>query len=72
LFELVEDTDEDHQQNDDIIMSGMLNNLDLGLFSDANVGSDNIDIEAISLMGIGGPPSQSLRNSATSHPRHLG
>lgn len=72
LFELVEDADEDHQQNDDIIMSGMLNNLDLGLFTDAIVGSDNIDIEAISLMGIGGPSSQSLRNSANSQPRQLG
>jgi len=65
LFELEEDADEDHQQSEDI-MSGMLNNLDLGLFSDTNVGSDNVDIEAISLMGIGGPPSQ-LSNSGNLH-----
>ena len=72
LFELVEDADEDHQQSDDIIMSGMLNNLNLGLFTDTNIGSDNVDIEAISLMGIGAPPSQSLRNAANLHPRRFG
>ena len=75
LFELVDDGgDEDPQQSDDI-MSGMLNNLDLGLFSSADVSSDNVDIEAISLMGIGGiggAPTQSLRNPGNPRQGRLG
>jgi ankyrin repeat protein len=62
LFDLVDDGEED-QLNDVDIVSGMLNNLDVGLFQSGNAGSD-IDIEAISLMGIGGPPrSQPPGNS---------
>jgi ankyrin repeat protein len=57
LFDLVDDGDEEQQLTDDI-MSGMLNNLDVGFFQNSNIGADNVDIEAISLMGIGGrPPS---------------
>lgn len=51
LFDLVDNGEED----DVDLVSGMLNNLDVGLFQNNNVGSD-VDIEAISLMGIGGPP----------------
>jgi hypothetical protein len=53
LFDLVDDGDEEQLTDD--IMSGMLNNLDVGFFQSTNVGPDNVDIEAISLMGIGGP-----------------
>lgn len=70
LFDLVDDLEED-QLNDDVdLVSGMLNNLDVGLFQNSNNSSD-VDIEAISLMGIGGPPSESLppRNS---HSRRFG
>jgi ankyrin repeat protein len=70
LFDLVDDGDEEHLNDD--IMSGMLNNLDVGLFQNANIGSDNVDIEAISLMGIGGPPRSSLANSGSAHPGRLG
>jgi ankyrin repeat protein len=56
LFDLVDDV-EDDPLNDVDLVSGMLNNLDVGLFQNGNVAPD-IDIEAISLMGIGGPPSQ--------------
>lgn len=59
LFDLVDDGEDDHSHEVDLV-SGMLNNLDVGLFQNANLGSD-VDIEAISLMGIGGPPSHSAR-----------
>jgi ankyrin repeat protein len=65
LFDLVDDGDED-QLNDDI-MSGMLNNLDVGFFQNSNVGSESVDIEAISLMGIGGPP-RSLGSPGHAYP----
>ena len=71
LFAL-EDDDGDEDQTVDHMMSGMLNNFDVaGLFKNTTVGSDNVDIEAISLMGIGPPmhgsvnvgnPQQSNRN----------
>jgi hypothetical protein len=68
LFDLVDDIEEDNILNDVDIVSGMLTNLDVGLFQGTNVGSD-IDIEAISLMGIGSPSlSRQMppgRNSAT-------
>jgi Ankyrin repeats (3 copies)/Phosphorylated CTD interacting factor 1 WW domain len=68
LFALEDDDGEEDQLGDvDIMMSGMLNNLDVaGLFTDTNVGSENIDIEAISLMGIV-PPNHLLnpRNAST-------
>jgi ankyrin repeat protein len=66
LFALEDDGDEEQLGDVDLLMSGMLNNLDVaGLFKNTTVGSDNIDIEAISLMGIG-PPSHSL------NPRNTG
>ena len=52
LFDLVDDVEEDNSNDVDIV-SGMLNNLDVGLFQ-SNSASSEIDIEAISLMGIGG------------------
>jgi hypothetical protein len=72
LFDLVDDIEEDNILNDVDIVSGMLTNLDVGLFQGTNVGSD-IDIEAISLMGISSPRLLSRqmppgRNSATSRP----
>ena len=52
LFDLVDNADDEHLADD--LVHGMLNNLDVGLFQqDVNVPSDNVDIEAISLMGIG-------------------
>lgn len=67
LFDLVDDVEEDHLNDVDVV-SGMLNNLDVGLFQNSNIASD-VDIEAISLMGIGGPPTSSLppRNSQSGH-----
>ena len=56
LFDLVDNGEED----DVDLVSGMLNNLDVGLLQDTGVGSD-VDIEAISLMGIGGPSSHSFQ-----------
>lgn len=50
LFDLVDDVEEDNSNDVDLV-SGMLNNLDL--FQSSSTGND-IDIEAISLMGIGG------------------
>lgn len=52
LFELIDDG-EDDTANDADVVSGMLNNLN-GLFH--NNLSQDVDIEAISLMGIGGNP----------------
>jgi hypothetical protein len=67
LFDLVDDGDEEQLTDD--IMSGMLNNLDVGLFQNTNVGADSVDIEAISLMGIGGP-SSSLSHTSRNFPGH--
>jgi hypothetical protein len=67
LFDLVDDGDEDQLTDD--IMSGMLNNLDVGFFQNSNVGAESVDIEAISLMGIGGPP-RSLGNPGHAYPGH--
>ena len=67
LFDLVDDGDEEQLTDD--IMSGMLNNLDVGLFQNTNVGADNVDIEAISLMGIGGP-ARSISHPGNSLPGH--
>jgi len=65
LFDLV-DNGEDDQVNDVDLVSGMLNNLGVGLFQNGgNLGSD-VDIEAISLMGIGGPPLPSSRTTSSS------
>lgn len=67
LFDLIDDGEDEHFNDD--IMSGMLNTLDVGLFQNANVGSE-VDIEAISLMGIGGP-ARSLSSPGISHPGRL-
>jgi len=50
LFELVEDGEEENG-NDVDVMSGMLDNLNVSMFQG---NSQDVDIEAISLMGIGG------------------
>ena len=63
LFDLVDDVEEDNSNDVDLV-SGMLNNLDVGLFQSNSANSD-IDIEAISLMGIGG-------NSLSLPPRNSG
>ncbi|KAL7444487.1 hypothetical protein ACHAXM_009346 [Skeletonema potamos] len=53
LFELVdgEDGEDDHGMNS--VLPGMLNNLNMDMFGGNTNSSDEIDIEAISLMGIG-------------------
>lgn len=58
LFDLVDDGDEEQNLDVDVV-SGMLNSLDVGLFQSGNACSD-VDIEAISLMGIGGQPMQPI------------
>lgn len=67
LFDLVDDVEEDHLSDVDVV-SGMLNSLDVGLFQNGSVAPD-VDIEAISLMGIDGPHSTSLPPSRHSHSR---
>lgn len=65
LFDLVDDGEEDNMNDVDIV-SGMLENLNMDLFQyPAGQNSQDIDIEAISLMGIRGPPPGGLqpRNS---------
>ena len=64
LFELVDDGEEEHLNDVDVV-SGMLNNLNVDLFQN-NVSQD-VDIEAISLMGIGGPPSTRSLPPGNSH-----
>jgi len=54
LFELVDDDDNDYAQNVDVV-SGMLNNLDIMFQNNSSQDVDNVDIEAISLMGFGNP-----------------
>jgi ankyrin repeat protein len=53
LFELVdgEDGEDDHGMS--TVLPGMLNNLNMDMFGGSTNSSDEIDIEAISLMGIG-------------------
>ena len=54
---LVDDGEEDHLNDVDVV-SGMLGNLDMDLFQNPmGQSAQDIDIEAISLMGIGKPPS---------------
>jgi len=55
LFDLVDDGEEDHLNDVDVV-SGMLGNLNVDLFHNSSGGDQVVDIEAISLMGIGGPP----------------
>ena len=57
LFDLVDDGEEDHMNDVDVV-SGMLGNLNMDLFQNPmGQSAQDIDIEAISLMGIGNPPS---------------
>jgi len=57
LFDLVDDGEED-ALNDVDVVSGMLGNLNMDLFQNpVGTNAQDIDIEAISLMGIGAPPS---------------
>ena len=51
LFDLVDDGAEEEAGNDVDVMSGMLSNLNVDMFQSSS--SQDIDIEAISLMGIG-------------------
>jgi ankyrin repeat protein len=68
LFDLVDDGEEDNLNDADAV-AGMLNNLNVDLFQN-NI-SNEMDVEAISLMGIGGPPPGSnLAPRSTS--RHFG
>ena len=53
LFDLVDDGDDDNFNDVDVV-SGMLNNLNVDLFQ--NNPTQDVDIEAISLMGIGSSP----------------
>eukprot|EP00980_Cylindrotheca_fusiformis_P022947 scaffold9948_cov129-Cylindrotheca_fusiformis.AAC.15 len=65
LFDLVDDGEEDNMNDVDVV-SGMLGNLNMDLFQNTTgQNAQDIDIEAISLMGIGGPPGGGLqpRNS---------
>jgi hypothetical protein len=60
LFDLVDDGGDEDNMND--VVSGMLGTLNVDLFQ--NTGVQDVDIEAISLMGItgsSGPPSNALQ-----------
>lgn len=59
LFELVEDGEEN--ANDVDVMSGMLGNLDASMFQN---NTQDVDIEAISLMGIGGAANSTQGRTA--------
>jgi ankyrin repeat protein len=62
LFDLIDDGDDDNFNDVDVV-SGMLSNLNVALFQ--NNPTQDVDIEAISLMGIGGTPTdQSLGHLA--------
>jgi hypothetical protein len=67
LFDLVDD-DGGEEDNMNDVVSGMLGTLNVDLFQ--NTGVQDVDIEAISLMGIGGStgPSNNLQ-PRSSHPR---
>lgn len=56
LFDLVDDGEEDQAD----LVTGMLDNLDVGLFQSGGSSGNEVDIEAISLMGIGAPPKHTL------------
>lgn len=64
LFDLVDDGVDDNMNDVDVV-SGMLGNLNVDdLFQ--NSGSQEVDIEAISLMGIGGSPGPNRLNPRNS------
>jgi hypothetical protein len=60
LFDLVDDGEDDNMNDVDVV-SGMLENLNMDLFQNPGQNAQDIDIEAISLMGIGGPPPGGLQ-----------
>lgn len=60
LFDLVDDDGEEDQTHDVDVVSGMLNSLDVGMFQNGGHVTSDVDIEAISLMGIGSPPAHSF------------
>ena len=53
LFELVDGEDGEDDQGMSTVLPGMLNNLNMDMFGNGTNNGDEIDIEAISLMGIG-------------------
>jgi hypothetical protein len=62
LFDLVDDIEDDSGNDVDL---GLLNNFNVGLFQNPTTAGNEVDIEAISLMGIGGPPATSLNPRAS-------
>lgn len=62
LFDLVDDGDEDHNNEQDEMVSGMLSSLNMSMFQDDPNPSQDVDIEAISLMGIGNPSNSMNQN----------
>eukprot|EP00577_Skeletonema_sp_RCC1716_P001762 CAMPEP_0113427386 /NCGR_PEP_ID=MMETSP0013_2-20120614/31273_1 /TAXON_ID=2843 ORGANISM="Skeletonema costatum, Strain 1716" /NCGR_SAMPLE_ID=MMETSP0013_2 /ASSEMBLY_ACC=CAM_ASM_000158 /LENGTH=1790 /DNA_ID=CAMNT_0000315807 /DNA_START=47 /DNA_END=5419 /DNA_ORIENTATION=- /assembly_acc=CAM_ASM_000158 len=53
LFELVDGEEGEDDQGMSTVLPGMLNNLNMDMFGGSTNSGDDIDIEAISLMGIG-------------------
>ena len=53
LFELVGDVDVEEDQGMNNLLPGMLDSLNMSMFGDSTSSNDEVDIEAISLMGIG-------------------
>lgn len=53
LFELVDGEDGEDDQGMSTVLPGMLDNLNMDMFGGSTNSGDDIDIEAISLMGIG-------------------
>eukprot|EP00986_Skeletonema_menzelii_P009479 scaffold4332_cov143-Skeletonema_menzelii.AAC.3 len=53
LFELVDGEDGEDDQGMNTVLPGMLDNLNMDMFGGSTNSGDDIDIEAISLMGIG-------------------
>lgn len=53
LFELVDGEDGEDDQGMNTVLPGMLDNLNMDMFGGSTTSGDDIDIEAISLMGIG-------------------
>ena len=67
LFDLVDnDVEEDNSVD---IVAGMLDKLDVGLFDNSSgIGGSDVDIEAISLMGINGAPRASSSSYGCTSP----
>eukprot|EP00550_Attheya_septentrionalis_P007214 CAMPEP_0198287434 /NCGR_PEP_ID=MMETSP1449-20131203/6249_1 /TAXON_ID=420275 /ORGANISM="Attheya septentrionalis, Strain CCMP2084" /LENGTH=1615 /DNA_ID=CAMNT_0043985387 /DNA_START=94 /DNA_END=4941 /DNA_ORIENTATION=- len=64
LFDLVDDGDDDNANDVDVV-SGMMGSLNVGLFQNTSSTQD-VDIEAISLMGIGGSTLSGNNHGKTS------